>query len=130
MKKKAIEIIKDLIISILLVACIAIILSIVFYEKISLSKVIPESEEYVLPEEMEEELKNKNIEEVEEVIVNYYIDAKDLKKYEKTKEYDKGKVNPFAIESSSPTDSDKNENQSSNSIQDSNNGFYEDDGTK
>ena len=130
MKKVAIETIKDLIIGILLVVCIVIILLIIFYEKIALSKIIPESEEYVLSEEMEEEIKNSNIEELEETVINYYIDAKDLKKYEKTKEYDKGKANPFAVESSSPTDSNINENSSSDSTQDRNDGFYEDNGIK
>lgn len=126
MKKTIIEIIKDLIISILFVACIVIILSIVFYDRISLSKIVPESEEYVLPEDMEYEIENSNIEEVEEVVINYYIDAKDLKKYEKTKEYDKGKANPFAIESSST----ENNISSSNNIQGGDSGFYVDDGTK
>ena len=130
MKKIVIGIIKDLIISILLVACIIIILSIVFYDNISLGKVIPESEEYVLPENMEQEIQDSNLEEIEEVIVNYYIGAKDLKKYEKTKEYDKGKANPFAIESSSINNIDSNNNSLSNNNQGNNTGFYEDDGTK
>ena len=53
MKKFNLNLIKDLIISILIVACIVLILSVVLYDKISLSKVIPEAEEYTLTNEME-----------------------------------------------------------------------------
>lgn len=131
MKKITISVIKDLIISVLLVACIVIILAILFYDKISLGKVIPELQEYELPEEIEQEIKDSNIEDIEEVVINYYLDAKDLKKYEKTKEYDKGKANPFAVESSTPTNNlDINNNTLSSDNQNQNSGYYEDDGTK
>ena len=80
MKKYGIDLIKDFIISILIVVCICIILSIVFYDKISLTKVIPQSDEYFLTEEMENEIQESNLQNTQEIIVNYYIDAADLKK--------------------------------------------------
>lgn len=132
--KQTLEIIKDLVISILIVACIGIILAIVFYDKIALAKVIPEVDEYVLPSEMQNELKNTDFNSTQKVIVNYYIDASDLKKYEKTNEYVKGKSNPFAEITESTNDNvDEEENPGSN--QNSNNGndsegFYENDGSK
>jgi len=129
---KGAEIIKDLIISILIVVCIVVILSVIFYDKISLGKVIPESENYILTEEMQQGINDSVIEESKEVVTKYYIDAADLKKYEKTNEYNKGKKNPFAIEEipvDTTLDNTTNNNSSSTSNNESTN-FYEDDGTK
>ena len=125
------EIIKSLIISILLVVCIVVILSVLFYDKISLSKVVPESEEYMLTEEMQEGIEDSFSEEKKEIVTKYYIDAADLKKYEKTNEYNKGKKNPFSMEEI-PVDTNDttiNNSSSGNSNNQSTN-FYEDDGTK
>ena len=129
MKNYVIEVIKDLIISVLIIICIIVILSIIFYDKISLSKVIPEAEEYFLTEEMQQEIEDTDLEEAQEVIVNYYIDAKDLKKYEKTNEYNKGKSNPFAAES---YDAGKpiNAVDGTSSNNSTNNNFYKDEGIK
>lgn len=135
MKKLNTDLIKDFIVSVLIVACIILIFSVIFYDKISLNKVIPESEEYALSNEMQEDIDESLSDEGTEIITTYYIDAADLKKYEKTKEYNKGKKNPFAKESSSVitnsvnttthnTDED-NKSSTSNSTN-----FYEDDGTK
>lgn len=125
MKNYVTEIIKDLIISILIIICIIIILSLVLYDKIAITRVIPETEQYFLTEEMEEEIENSKIEETQETVTTYYIDASDLRKYEKTNEYVKGKSNPFSM--SSEDSGEVNSNSSSNT---NNNGFYEDDGTK
>lgn len=127
---KNIEIIKDLIISIIIVICVVVFLSMFFYDKISLTKIIPESEEYSLTEEMKEEINDKSLEQIEEVVTKYYIDAADLKKYEKTNEYNKGKKNPFSAIATSP-DTDSNNSVGNNNSDDDNSGhFYEDDGTK
>ena len=96
MKGQALEVIKDLIVSILIVICIGIILSIIFYDDIAIGKVIPVADEYALSDEMKKELEDSKLDSAEEIIVNYYIDASDLKKYEKTNQYIKGKSNPFA----------------------------------
>ena len=128
MKNYVIEVIKDLIISVLIIICIIVILSIIFYDEISLGKVIPEAEEYFLTEEMEQEIEDTNLEEAKEVIVNYYIDATDLKKYEKTNEYNKGKSNPFAAESYDAGEISNTVNVSTSS--NTNNNFYKDEGIK
>lgn len=134
MKEQNAHIIKDLIISILVVICIVLILSVIFYDKISLSKVIPESQEYLLTDEMQQELEETNLDDAQEVVTKYYIDAADLKKYEKTKEYNKGKQNPFAedetpVANNTTNDVDSNDGSTSSTINNSDN-FYEDDGTK
>lgn len=137
MKGQTIEIIKDLIVSILIVVCIGIILSIIFYDDIALGRVIPEAEEYALSDEMQNELENSQLDDAQEIIINYYIDASDLKKYEKTNEYVKGKSNPFAEVSNSTTgnntasgDNNESSNTNDNNNNNGNGGFYEDDGTK
>lgn len=126
MKKYGIDLIKDFIISILIVVCICIILSIVFYDKISLTKVIPQSDEYFLTEEMENEIQKSNLQNTQEIIVNYYIDAADLKKYEKDNEYNKGKSNPFSVYE----DYEEPNSINGDPFNDNSQNFYEDDGTK
>ena len=134
MKGQTIEIIKDLIISLLIVVCIGIALSIFFYDKIALGRVIPKVEEYALSAEMQNELEYTELDNAEEVVINYYIDAADLKKYEKTNEYVKGKSNPFAEASSSDIENNNttgdNNTSSNNNSGNGTGGFYEDDGTK
>ena len=134
MKGQVTEVIKDLIVSLLIVVCIVIILSMLFYDDIALGKVIPEAEDYTLSTEMQNELEYSKLDDAEEVIVNYYIDASDLKKYEKTNEYVKGKSNPFAdvsnLEVENNTAAGDNNTSSDTNNNDGNGGFYEDDGTK
>ena len=108
------------------------------YNKISLSRVIPKVEEYKLSDEIKQEIEQEEESEQTEIITTYELDATDLNYYEKTKEYDKGKKNPFAAEKTS--DSDSSESQSSgggssssdddNETKSSSTNFYEDDGTK
>lgn len=125
------ELIKDFITSVLIVICIVMVLFVIFYDQIPINKVIPESEEYKLTQEMKNELENDELAEIQEVIVNYYIDATDLNTYEQTNEYVGGKSNPFA----KPIVANENNNSTSNQIIENNNsnsssGFYDDDGTK
>ena len=129
MKGLITEIIKDIFISILLIICIVIILSLIFYDKIAISRVVPQAEEYLLTEEMQEEIQESDLEEAEEVVINYYIDKTDLKKYEKTNEYVKGKNNPFAA-TSEYTGNLSIDNTTSSGSGTSNGGFYKDDGIK
>ena len=135
MKNEKFSIIKDIIISILIVVTILLIISIIFYDKISLSKVIPEAEEYTLSDEMQKDLDEGKEEETKQIVTTYYIDAVDLKNYEKNKEYNKGKKNPFA-ELSTSNGTSTSENNTSSSENNSNNNnknnenFYDDDSTK
>lgn len=99
------SIIKEIMIILLLIAAILLVLSILFYEYRPSAKKIPaQVKAYVLPEEMQEEL-NVTVEGVatQNIIKTYKVDSSDLKKYEKTNDYDKGKVNPFEEISTSNT---------------------------
>ena len=132
MFNKGINLIKDIVVSILIIACIVLLLVVIFYDKISITRVIPEADYYTLSEEMQQELGDTNIEETEEIVINYHIDAKDLKKYEKNNEYDKGKSDPFSqvIDIHENTNTENQNNNSSSTTNDNSGNFYEDDGTK
>ncbi len=89
---------KEIIIALLLIIIILLLLGILFYDYIPNSKTIPSKvQEYALEEnvrsELDKELNNLNS---EEIIKTYRLDSTDIENYEKTNEYDKGKINPFA----------------------------------
>ncbi len=91
---------------IILLLCIAVILvlGIVFYEYIPITKVIPTKISYTVPENIKNELETEN--EVQELVTQttiYEITTSDLKKYENIGIYDKGKSNPFAMPSQTNT---------------------------
>ena len=96
MKQYFKEICTNIIISILSILCIIIILSLIFYDDIAISRVIPETEEYLLSDEMKEEIESTNLSEAEEVIINYYIDKSDMRKFEDSGEYINKKSHTFA----------------------------------
>ena len=89
------SLIKNIVISILIVVCIVLLLSIFLYNKVSFNKVVTEFQEYTLSDEMQKDLEESYAEGATQVVTTYYIDAADLKKYERTKEYNKGKQNPI-----------------------------------
>lgn len=122
------DLIKEIGISFLIVIAIILLIVIIFYDKVSIGQVIPKVEEYNMSEEIKNEIYKEINEEETEIITTYKIDASDLKQYEKTKEYNKGKKNPFSVETTEPgnstnTTSSDNENTSSE-------GFYDDEGIK
>ena len=92
---------------ILLLLAIGLVLGIIFYDYIPSSKTIPAKiETYAFPEDIKEEL-SESMDNIEQNIVRtYYIDSQDLSLYEVKKEYNKGKVNPFADTSTQEQTSD------------------------
>lgn len=109
-------IIKETGIVLLLLIAIALVLGIIFYDYIPNNKTLPTKvEAYSFPEDIKEEL-NESIDNLEQNIVRtYYIDSDDLSLYESTKEYNKGKVNPFAATASTTTNTTNTTNTTSNS---------------
>ena len=135
------EIIKNITISILVVIAIMLLIITFSYNKISLSRVVPKVELYQLDDEIKQEVEQEEENEQTEIVTTYELDATDLNYYEKTKEYDKGKKNPFAPEPTENSSSSGNQSEGGNSSSsDDDNGetekkssstnFYEDDGTK
>lgn len=114
------SIIKEFFIILLLILAIVLLLGILFYNYLPTSKIVPTKvEEYALSAEAQEELnKELNNTDSEEIIKTYVLDATDIELYEKTKEYNKGKVNPFASYGTTPTGTG---NTSGNSTGNSNN---------
>ena len=134
-------IIKEIIIILLILLAIILALGIFFYEYIPTNKTIPSVSKYSTSETIQTELDEKITEE-KAVLVTYEITSADLKSLEKTKDYQKGKVNPFSTYESVDGESDgnigtegKNTNtsktQTSTSTSNSKSGtFYKDTGTK
>ena len=118
MKDSVKEIIKSVIISILAVIAIILIVIVFSYNKVALGRIVPKVESYELDEDTKQELESED-EEQTEVITTYILDAAELNYYERTKEYNKGKRQPFAEDN---TQVPGNENEPSGG------NFYEDEG--
>lgn len=100
-------ILKELIIVLLLLLAIVLVLGIFLYDYIPTNKIVPKIEQYQVPNSIKAELEESiNAIEEEQTKIVYEIDGTDLNNYEKSKEYQKGKVNPFS--------QDINENNNSN----------------
>lgn len=117
------EIIKDIIISVLIVIIVTLILIILSYKKLSIRKVVGEIENYNFSPEMQNVLSSSAEQnDVENVVITYSIDSSTLKKYENTNEYNKGKNNPFQMESNSLTNVINQETNST--VNNSSNTFF------
>ena len=101
-------IIRETIIALLVCLAVLIILSIVLYNYIPSNKVIPESVEYTPSREIQSQLNAAVEDNSDEIIMTYEITANDLDKFERTNEYNPGKVNPFAAYSETPDVGDGN----------------------
>lgn len=117
---------KEIAIVLLLILAILILLAVLFYDYMPSSKTVPAKvNTYELSQEvkveLEKELNNTNS---EEIIKTYQLDAQDLEHYEKTKEYNKGKVNPFAEYSNGTSKNNSNSssgNTNTNNVGNTNN---------
>lgn len=104
------SIIKEIFIIVLMTIAIILVLGILLYEYNPTSKKTPNKvEAYTLPEDMQQEL-NETIAENEKqnIIKTYRVDANDLRIYESTNDYDKGRPDPFDKIGSSTGSSNNN----------------------
>lgn len=90
------SIIKEIIIMLLLTLAIIIVLGLVLYEYVPMSKVVPEPVSYTTPENVKEELIEAGSIDESEVIMTYEVDSTDLSNYRRTSNYNPGKANPFS----------------------------------
>ena len=88
-------IIKEIIIMLLLLLAIILALGVLFYDYIPISKVVPVIEQYKTSNTVTESLQNDILADTTNVIVTREIDGTDLSVYEQSKDYKKGKANPF-----------------------------------
>lgn len=103
------SVLKEIVIILLLSVAIMLILMVLFYDYIPMSKVIPDREEYVTPNEVQEELAEE-ISQNNTVPITYSITDADLNIYKQTGTTVEGKSNPFALGQST---SGTNNNQGS-----------------
>lgn len=97
------KILKELIISLLLCLAIILLLGIVLYEYVPMTKTIPNAVSYTTPENVKQELANAEDVDEEEIIMTYEVDATDLNNYKQIQNYKPGKANPFSSYESSET---------------------------
>ena len=89
------NIIKEIIISLLLLLAIILVLGVLLYEYVPMNKIIPEKISYTTPEEVKDELQTDSSVDDTEIVLTHQIDATDLTNYKKIQEYVPGKKNPF-----------------------------------
>ena len=90
-------ILKEAGIVLLLLIAIALVLRVILDGYMPSNKTVPAKvEAYTFPEDVQAELSESLQNEEQNIVRTYYIDSDDLILYEYKKEYDKGKVNPFA----------------------------------
>ena len=110
------SIIKELIIVLLLLLAIILVLGIFLYDYIPTTKVVPKVEQYQRTNNIEKELYSKEQnEDFYGPSMVYEIDGTDLKNYEKAKDYQKGKVNPFSEDATKDTSNNENTTSNNNS---------------
>ena len=88
-------VIKEIIIMLLLLLAIILALGVLFYDYVPITKIVPTVQAYQTPNSVTETLKNDILTEASDVIITREIDKTDLALYEETKNYTKGKANPF-----------------------------------
>lgn len=113
------NVIKELIIILLLCLAIILLLGILMYEYVPISKTIPNPVSYSAPEEVQKELSDTS----EDVLLSFNnngsneeIDSSDLNNYEKINNYQPGKANPFSSYTSSTSGENTTLGGSSNGV--------------
>ena len=96
------SVLKEVVIILLLSIAILLILMVLFYDYIPMSKVIPERAEYVTPNEVQEELAEE-VTENNTVPITYSITDADLNIYKQSGTTVEGKSNPFVLEETTTT---------------------------
>lgn len=144
------SIMKELIIVLLLCLAIILVLGILLYEYIPMSKTIPNQVAYTVPEEVKEELLASDQVDESEIVMTYEINSEDLNNYKRIQDYKPGKANPFSSyatqvttenatsgQTTSGTTSSLNSSTTSSNATQSNNetissggSFFQDKGTK
>lgn len=90
------KIIRELIIMLLLCLAVILLLGVVLYAYVPGNKTMPEKVSYVVPAEIKKELESESVTQNSQVILTYEIDSNDLTNYQRIKDYNPGKPNPFS----------------------------------
>lgn len=145
------SIIKEIIIILLLCLAIIVVLGLLLYDYVPMAKVVPEPVSYTTPEDVKEELVQAGEVDDNQVIMTYEVNSSDLNNYEKIKNYNPGKANPFSSYQSqtnengnatdgnttsttgstkNTTNANTNSNTTTNNSSSSGGHFFQDKGTK
>ena len=107
---------KELIIVLLLCLAIILLLGILLYEYVPMSKTVPTPVSYTTSEEVKKELQEDEGINEDQIIMTYKVDSNDLNNYKRTQTYNPGKANPFSsYESSEPSGGQNNGSSNGNS---------------
>ena len=107
------SVLKELIIVLLLCLAIILVLGILLYEYVPMSKTIPNQVAYTTPEEVKEELLSSGQVDESEIVMTYEINSDDLNNYKRIQDYKPGKANPFSsYETQVPTENAESANTS------------------
>ncbi len=90
------SIIKELIIVLLLCLAIILVLGILFYEYVPITKTIPNEVSYTTPENVKQELLTSSDVDDSQIIMTYEVNSDDLNNYRRVQDYVPGKANPFS----------------------------------
>lgn len=90
------KVVKELIIVLLLCLAIILLLGILLYEYVPITKTIPNAVSYTTPEDVKEELADSQAIDESQIIMTYEVDSTDLNNYAKIQDYKPGKANPFS----------------------------------
>lgn len=97
------SIMKELIIVLLLCLAIILVLGILLYEYVPMSKTIPNEVAYTTPEDIKQELLSSSDIDESQIVMTYEINEEDLNNYKTIKNYKPGKANPFSSYETSGT---------------------------
>lgn len=90
------SIFKELIIVLLLCLAIILVLGILLYEYVPMSKTIPNQVAYTTPEEVKQELLDSDTIDESQIVLTYEVNGDDLNNYKRIQDYKPGKANPFS----------------------------------
>ena len=90
------SIFKEIIIALLLCLAIILVLGVILYEYVPISKTIPSEVAYTTPEEVRQELIAAGDVDESEIVMTYEVNSDDLNNYRRVQDYKPGKANPFS----------------------------------
>ena len=109
------SIIKELIIVLLLCLAIILVLGILLYEYVPMTKTIPNEVSYATPENVKQELLSSSDVDDSQIIMTYEINSDDLSNYRRVQDYVPGKANPFSSYETKEEDEEENGSSDGNS---------------
>lgn len=102
------SIFKEIIIVLLLCLAIILVLGIILYEYVPISKTVPSEVAYTTPEEVQQELIAAGDVDESEIVMTYEVNSDDLNTYRRIQDYKPGKANPFSSYQASTESSEGN----------------------